>query len=101
MAGREGARVGVFGKNTSGGLLQAPTVCLRRTAEVTSKGVFIRAAGHPQHWVCLRPSGTGTEGHFHTSPISGHRRGNTREGSHPLSRETGRPGPPRLDNNRP
>ena len=63
-------------KNPIGGRPQAPAVRLRRTAEVTSTGVGICAAGHPRHRRRLRPGGTGAAGNLHTVPLPGLGRGN-------------------------
>ena len=59
MAGGEGTGVGGVGENSVGGHPQASVVRLRSAAEVTSTGVVICAADHPQHWGSLQPSVTG------------------------------------------
>ena len=101
MAGIEGTGVDGIGENVVGGRPQAPTVHLRRTAEVTPIGVVICAAGNPQHWGHLWYGVTGTEGHLYSSPLTGPWRGNTGERIHPPARETGRSCPPGLDKNGP
>ena len=49
LAGRESRGMSGVRGNPSGGILQAPAVCLCRTAEVTLAGVGIPAADHPLH----------------------------------------------------
>ena len=49
MAGREGAGMGRVGKDTVGGGLQATSVCLLWTAEVTPIRVGIIESGHLRH----------------------------------------------------
>ena len=71
MTVREGAGAGVVGEIIVGGCPQAPTVRLRRTAEVTPTGVGIRAVGHPRQWGSLQTSGTGAEGRIHPGPLPG------------------------------
>ena len=61
----------------------------------------ICTAVHPSHWGPLQTIGTGAEGRFHSGPIPGHQRGNTRKGSHPSVCETGGTGPPRPEKNGP
>ena len=97
MSGREVAGVVIVGGNASRALPQALPVRLCRTAEVTTTGVLINTAGHPQHWGRLLPSGTGTEICLHSITLTGPQRGNTGEGGHPSAHETGGPGPPRPD----
>ena len=55
--------VGVH-KDPLGGIPQAPTVRLFRTAEVTLAGVIIHAAGHPWHSRRLWPGRESAAGHF-------------------------------------
>ena len=69
MAGGEVTGVNGFCENAVGGLLQAPAVCVRTTAEFTSTGVVICAEGHPRHWGSLRTSGTSAEGRLHTGHL--------------------------------
>ena len=101
LAGGEGTEVDRVGQSAVGGRLQAPAVCLRRNAEVTIKGVGIHIVGHPRHWGYLRPGGTGAAGCLHCGPLSGPGRRNTREISHPLTRETGDTRTSRPDENGP
>ena len=56
--------------------------------------MVIHAAGHPLHWVRLRPGGTGAAGSLHTGLLSGPGRGNTRERGHMPTYEIGGHGPP-------
>ena len=95
MAGREGAGMGIVGKDTVGSLPQAPAVRLCRSAEVTPTGVVICAAGHTWHRGRLRTSGIGSEGSIYSGPLPWPRIGNTGEGVHPPAHKIDGPGPPK------
>ena len=85
----KGTGVGGFGEYNVRGGPQLPAVCLLGTAEVTPTRVGICAADYPQHWGRLQPSGTGSEGSFHSVPLPVPHRGNTGEGVNPPASETG------------
>ena len=88
MVGGEDSVMSRVSEDPSRGSSQATTVRLCSTAEVTPTGVGIRAASHLWNWRLLRPGGGGATKNFLAGPLSGPRRGSTRDRGHPPAGET-------------
>ena len=88
-------------EDPSGGILQAPAVRLRWTAEVTPTGVVICVTFYPRHLRRFWPGGGGAAEEFLVGPFPGPWEGGTRERLHPPTGEIGGTGPTETDKDGP